>query len=170
MRKIFFEFRKNKMKSCKGFMLVELIVGVSILSLLLMSSVAVLGSLFKSNNYLGGQQQDIEEMSIALSFISKSIRMSNCGDDGDECSFSNSKIIMVGTGVGAERSFEFVSNQLVGSSGGTYLRNVTGRFYVPDDCPSNGLIPRVTITVSKIGNPNIKVQTTVSLRSGYNSE
>lgn len=183
---IFAKFMKRKKtKKQKGFLLVEAIVYIFVMSLLLVVILGSAGGYLKNRFSLKKDQQDIEEMSLAINELAKKIRMSNSTDDSVDYEFEAKKLTVSlneKKGLSLNASFDDDKNEFLcfteDDSNGVNgvvelikLDNVTGSFYykkVDDD--GDGIvdgIPLITIQIQKVGKPQTKMQTSVSQRGGY---
>lgn len=158
-------------KSRKGLTFIEVITVVFIFSLIILATMGIAGAYLKNRITIKKYQQNLEEMSLAINEMAKKIRMSNC-DTGGGCNFieGNNIEIMVTQNSGSSLTYSFKNNggeYYLERNGDGIMKDIEGRFYVVNS-GSDG-IPRITITMWKHDMEQAVVQTTVSMRGGYNS-
>lgn len=164
--------KRKKTKKQKGFLLVEAIVYIFVMSLLLVVILGSAGGYLKNRFSLKKDQQAIEEMSLAINEVAKRIRMSNCGKNGDKCTFDNNKLVVVENAGGDNLTLEFKEGSLKNGTD-IILKDIDteSKFYYKNgDDDSDGVvdgIPLITIQIQKAGKPQTKMQTSVSQRGGY---
>jgi len=164
------KFMKN-IKNKKGFLLIEAIIYIFVMSLLLVVILGSAGGYLKNRYSLKHYQQDMEEMSLTINELAKKVRMSNCGEDNNSCTFSDSKLGVVDnikSDDGTDSSWEihFDGTTLKDKSDYIILEDVEGGFFFKNGNPATE-IPLITIYIQKAGKPQTKMQTSVSQRSGY---
>lgn len=170
-------FKKLKIKNKKGLSLIELIVAIAVLSITVLAATAVSATYLKNRTSIKKYQANNEELSLALNFMSKDIRMSNCGENDSECALGNGgntdTITVKSSRTEKLITYRFnndgnLTRQVDGEEAAVMIGDVTGKFYVTDND-----IKRITIRIEKTATasvPAMTVQTTVSMRSGYNDE
>lgn len=154
-------FKKNK----KGLTLVETILAVAVLSITIMASTAVSSSYLRSRTSIKKYQANNEELSLALSYLAKDIRMSSSTANFN--GYTGSITIKNNTSsVNVVYIFNIGAKTLT-RDGIIVASNVTGEFYVSNNANYLKDIPNITIKIKKEGTPEMIVQTTVSMRSMY---
>ena len=144
----------------QGLSLIELIVGIAIFSITILASTAVAGAYLKGSLSLKKYQANNEELSLALNYISKDIRMSNT-----LTGVVASTISLKENSSPNSIKYEFRLGNLE-RNGIVIASNVNGRFAVRNAAQ----IPLITTVISKAnpgGGARMSVQTTTSMRSGY---
>jgi prepilin-type N-terminal cleavage/methylation domain-containing protein len=153
----------------QGLTLVETIVAIAVLSITIVASTAVSATYMKSRISIKKYQANNEELSVALNYLAKDIRMSSDlaadpASDGYKSSISLKNNTSDNSVV---YTFDDVAKTLTrdeDSAGAVLIaRNVEGVFWVR----SYTGIPRITILIKKEGIPEMIVQTTVSMRTKY---
>lgn len=147
-------------------------MAIAVLSITILASTAVSATYLRSRISIKKYQANNEELSVALNSMSKDIRMSN-GLSLTTTIGSSIKSISIRSNVtGNPIVYAFSGTSLTrtetisGSNVMTTIANgVTGNFYVFGNPAET--IPRITISITKDGVPGMTVQTTVSMRSGY---
>ena len=175
----------------KGMTLVELMISIFILTIIIMVSVSVAASYLKGRTKIKKYQANVEEMSLALNAIAKELRMSNCDDatycdlppvEGDEDS------IRVISNSGSQTQgimYGFSEGDLIRQAGSdppeTMLSDVAGKFHVSPgssescisgcssgNCCFASRVNKVTMTLRRSDQTGVVLETTVSMRGGYN--
>lgn len=149
-------FKKNK----KGMTLIEVTLAIAVLSITIMASTAVSVTYLKSRSNVKKYQSNNEELSMALNYLAKDIRMSSGNP------ISGQVLTLTNNATNENVRYEFIGAELKRNNI-TLSGDVTGAFRV-----SGGIIPRVTIRIQKnsIGILPMTVQTTVSMRTKYLDE
>jgi len=170
----------------------ETTVAIFVVTLMIMAAVSVAVLYIKGRRSTTNQQQNVEEMTLALNQLAKEIRMSNCDtNDSGDCDLLNASvgnkdsIKIINNVSNSSVKYEFKNDKLYKDSK-VMLSDVTGHFYVspgaasaigfPSGCSgasctsySAGNVKRITISiVSDKDGGAMTLQTTVSMRSGYN--
>lgn len=160
------KMKKIEIKNKSGLTLVEMIIAIAVLSITILASTAVSATYLKSRTSIKKYQANSEELSMAMNYLSKDIRMSNCTDGG--CNFLSDSIKIysntgsVDTPVPITYAFDAGAETLT-RNGAIVASNVRGTFYTT----SAAGIARITISLQKDGTPAMAVQTTVSMRNKY---
>ncbi len=164
MQKFLKKNKKSLPASRQGLTLVETVVAIAILSITILASTAVSSSYLRSRMSIKKYQANNEELSLALNYLSKDIRMSGGFSGGSYGSPILSMTLVNNAGEGSI-FYEFTGSELK-RNGAVVASNVTGAFYVLGDATT---IPRVTIRIQKetVGISPVSVQTTVSMRTKY---
>lgn len=141
----------------KGVSLVEVIVSIFIFSLMMISMIGIFVTILHKRADTHDMQQRTEEFSLVMSYMAKKIRTSELSPsttcDAFTCTFRDSVL-------NANVSFSFDAAAHTLKEGNTVIvSNVTGRF-----SPITTGMPRITIQLMAVGEPDTSVQTTVSLR------
>jgi hypothetical protein len=148
-----------------GLTLVETILAVAVLSITIMASTAVSSSYLRSRMSVKKYQANNEELSLALNYLAKDIRMSSSTANFN--GYTSTITIKNNTsGVNVEYVFNAGTKTLT-RDGVIVASNVTGEFYVSNNANYLKNIPKITIKIKKEGTPEMVVQTTVSMRSLY---
>lgn len=179
------------MENKKGMTIVELMISIFILTLMVVVSVSVAASYLKGRTKIKKYQSNIEEMSLALNLLAKEIRMSNC-DNSTYCDLPSSpeardsvEVINNSGSQSEGTTYSFSGGSLIRQVGnGTeerILDDVTGKFYVSpgssvrcisgcvsDECCFADQVNKITITIRKTDQTGVALETTVSMRGGYN--
>jgi Tfp pilus assembly protein PilV len=166
------KFKKNIMqkfwkKNKKGLTLVETILAVAVLSITIMASTAVSSSYLRSRMSIKKYQANNEELSLALNYLAKDIRMSSKMIDSDG-KFDSIAIKNNASGTHIVYAFNSAAKTLTRDNI-VVANNVTGKFHVKNNSTATS-IPIITIKIKKEGTPEMVVQTTVSMRSKYVDE
>jgi len=164
------KFMKN-IKNKKGFLLIEAVMYIFVMSLLLVVILGSAGGYLKNRYSLKHYQQDMEEMSLTINELAKKVRMSNCGESNNDCTFSNFELGVFDNIKNADGSYslwkiKFESGNLIDDAGHIILENVKGEFFFKNG-DTVTQIPLITISIQKTDKPQTKMQTSVSQRSGY---
>jgi len=181
---------KKLNKNYKGLTLIEAVINIYVYTILIMVCMAVSISYIKIRIQLRQSQLAVEEISLEMNQMTKYFRMQECSDAPGAWAFpANSRCIVYG-GSGAvtwnfvntkdaTTPFVFVtwgSTSVLNDAGGIpILENVGGTFLATNDNGSVGValkIPLITIRMWKYNKdgtkmPGTDVQTSVSMRSGY---
>lgn len=146
--------------------LVEMIIAIAVFSIIILASTAVSATYLTSRTSIKKYQANSEELSVAMNYLAKDIRMSNCMDGAcDFSSLPNSfKIYNNDTGLPIIYTFKAADKTLT-RNGDIIISNVTGKFYAINTGANQ--IARITISMQKDGVPAMLVQTTVSMRNKY---
>ena len=141
------------------------------MSLLLVVILGSAGGYLKNRYSLKHYQQDMEEMSLIINELAKKVRMSNCGEDNNSCTFLASELGVVDNiksddGTDSSWGIYFDGTTLKDKSDHIILEDVEGGFFFKNEKPATE-IPLITISIQKAGKPQTKMQTSVSQRSGY---
>lgn len=148
----------------RGLSLIELLFGMAIFSITILASVAVSGAYLKGSLSLKKYQANNEELSLALNYVSKDIRMSNTLTPTTN-GVRNSIALKENSGAAVNVTYNFVGGNLE-RNGQIIASGVNGQFYVVNAAQ----IPLITVVISKTnpsGGIRTSVQTTTSMRSGY---
>ena len=178
-------------KNRKGMTIVELMISIFILTLIIMVSVSVATSYLKGRTKIKKFQSNIEEMSLTLNSLAKELRMSNC-DNATYCdlpsSESDKSSIKLISNAGSQTegvTYSFsggnLNRQIGGNSPEVMLSNVAGTFHVApgatvscisgcvsSNCCFSNRVNRITITLRRNDQTSVILETTVSMRGGYN--
>ncbi|MEI7426205.1 MAG: hypothetical protein WCK16_04775 [Candidatus Moraniibacteriota bacterium] len=164
MQKFWKKNKKSLPAGRKGLTLVETILAVAVLSITIMASTAVSSSYLRSRMSIKKYQANNEELSLALNYLAKDIRMSHTNGVASPDEY-RADIYPINNSTTALVEYKFNSgNKTLTRNGIVIASNVTGNFYVANNTKG---IPRITITIKKEGTPEMVVQTTVSMRSMY---
>ncbi len=159
------------MKNKKGITFIEAIINIYIYSLLISICATVSVAYIKTRIFIRQKQQAIEEISLTINEMAKTLRMSSACDDGncfgtDDVELKRIKKKKNEAG-GGNAEYEISGNNLKSGSF-IMLEKVDGNFSVtrPDG------IPLITIELWKLDKTNVeipgtRVRTSVSLRSRY---
>jgi len=150
---------KKITKNSRGLSIIEMMVAIFVFAVTISTSMAVAATYLKGSSALKIYQENNEELSLALNYISKDIRMSNSLSANPG---SNSKITLTSNAGSSALMYEFSANELK-RAGAPIARDVSGSFYVRN----NTDIPLITVVMWKNNHPDFSVETTVSMRSGY---
>lgn len=164
MQKFWKKNKKSLPAGRQGLTLVETILAVAVLSITIMASTAVSSSYLRSRMSIKKYQANNEELSLALNYLAKDIRMSSSTAVFN--GYTNTITIKNNTS-GKEVVYQFPSNNTLTRDSVIVASNVTGAFYVRNNSSLTANIPTITIKIKKIGTPEMVVQTTVSMRSMY---
>jgi type II secretory pathway component PulJ len=166
--------QKNWKKNKKGLTLVETVLAIAVLSITIMASTAVSSSYLRSRMSIKKYQANNEELSLALNYLAKDIRMSST--NVSTANEDTSEIKLINNTSKNEVIYKFNNNSsktLTRKEGAgpdspvIVASNVEGKFYVSNNFYTKKNIPKITITIKKIGTPEMVVQTTVSMRANY---
>ncbi|HAI74321.1 MAG TPA: hypothetical protein DCS28_03205 [Candidatus Moranbacteria bacterium] len=167
--------QKFKIKDKKGLTLVEMIIAIAVLSITILASTAVSATYLTSRMSIKKYQANSEELSMAMNFLAKDIRMSNCPVAASTCVLPNatasSTITIYNNATGGLITYAFNStNSTLTRKAGSgnavpIISNVTGAFYARNIDADQ--IARITIRLQKTGTPSMAAQTTVSMRNKY---
>jgi len=152
MKKMIKKLVKNK----KGLSLIEVMVAIFVFSIIITVSMAVATMYLKGSLTIKKYQENSEELSLAMNYISTDIRMSSLVSP-----VSTSNLNLTNNN-GDSVTYAFSGGGLT-RNGSMIIDKVSGSFYVIN---SNG-IPRVTIAMWKTNYTDFSVETTISMRSGY---
>ena len=155
MQKITKKINKNS----RGLSIIEMMVAIFVFAVTISTSMAVAATYLKGSSALKKYQENSEELSLAMNYVSKDIRMSNSLSANPG---SNSKITLTSNTGSSALNYEFLGNELKRDNA-PIARDVSGSFYVRN----SGGIPLVTVVMWKNNHPDFSVETTVSMRSGY---
>ncbi len=159
------KWKKNR----QGLTLIETVVAISILSIVILASTAVSSTYLRSRVSIKKYQANNEELSLALNYLAKDIRMSggNPGASSDTITLTNNI-----SGKSVVYTFNNGNKTLTRNENGAgdvvVAGNVSGAFFVANAALTS--IPRVTIRIQKQGTPEMTVQTTVSMRTNYKDQ
>ena len=150
-------------KKKDGLTLIEMLVAIFVFSITIAASMAVAATYLKSSYAIKKYQENSEELSSALNYISKDIRMSNTLSDSSGNGI-NASINLTPNSESASVSYAFDNSQnILSKEGNPIISNIGGYFYIKN----YSAIPSITIVIWKKNFPGFPVQTTVSMRSGY---
>jgi prepilin-type N-terminal cleavage/methylation domain-containing protein len=175
MQKFWQKNKKHLASNSRGLTLIEMVLAIAVLSITILASTAVSATYLNGRIKIKKYQANNEELSMALNFMSKDIRMSNelasattIGSPITLISIksnvnSNDIVYQFATVAGVN----VLQRTEAGGTPTTITSGVTGSFYVLGDPAIT--IPRITIRIQKetSGISPVSVQTTVSMRSGY---
>jgi len=177
----------------KGFILIEMVVVALIFAIVMGAAIGVFATAFKLQRYNLAYQQLLNQVSYAMEYMERSIRMAmenngtcsfsspNCAGKNNYCNISGSNSIRFVDYKNRCQTFTLSNQQIrsnnsgIFSGAGFYLtsddfRVTMLRFNISGDAA--GSQPRVTIVMqieSKaatiLSKPKIKIQTTVSQRN-----
>lgn len=160
---------KNKIKSLNkkillssnvGLTLIEVMVAISVFSIVLLGSVGVMVTGVTTRHALKKQQQSVEDFSIAINLMAKRMRMS----DITTTTGSNASVSMTDNidGVTAY-TYTFDSSNYTLKLGSDILaNNVLGSFFVSATDPK---FVTISIKMADDSSDKTRVQTTVSTRA-----
>lgn len=173
MRETKMAIKKVFSRKYSGLSLMELMLYIAIMSILVLTSMAVAVSYINGRRNIKTYQQNVEEMSLVINDMAKKLRMSNCGEDEDECTMPEGESNSIGAIDNVSKlsfgyTFDNSSLELRDRDGNVVLDKVEGSFVVAHSPNSSGGgIPLITIKIWKDGKPETLIQTSVSQRSGY---
>lgn len=165
----------------KGLTFIETMLAIGVLSITIMASSAASATYLKSRISIKKYQASNEEMSLALNYLAKDIRMSGptadlVSNNEPHSNLRYIKIVNNETGNEITYTFDVSSKKLtrreVDASGSSttieLATEVLGQFYIYN-ATSTGSIPRITIEIEKTATdiPVVPIQTTVSMRTNY---
>lgn len=168
------------MTGSKGFTLVEMLIVVLIFSIVIGAAVGVFVSAIKIQKYNLTYQQLLNQVSYAMEYMSRAVRMAakddgTCGFSGENYKVSdgNRKIEFRNyKGECQEFYWDTDTNQLVSSSALTSddFEITSLNFIVVGASDSDNIQPRVTISMQVQGKgsgyqPKVNIQTTISQRN-----
>ena len=175
----------NKVKNYKGLTLMETIINIYIYVLLILVCVTVSVAYIKSRSTIRQTQQAVEELSLTMNEMAKKIRMSSCVFT-DPIWNDNRCIYFVyntyGIGIkpndgGANLEYQLNKDSHTLKVGGDLMmEDVGGEFSATNAGFGTDMIPLVTIKLWKFKKgttteiPGTRIQTSVSMRSGYSIE
>jgi prepilin-type N-terminal cleavage/methylation domain-containing protein len=166
MKKFLKKNRKNRTAGRQGLTLVETIVAIAVLSITIVASTAVSATYMRSRTSIKRYQANNEEISMALNYLAKDIRMSS----GSPTLGLGQSIDLINNASGetVRYSFNATNRTLTRREAGdtsVIATNVSGSFFVAGEN-----IKRITIRIQKQGTPEMTVQTSVSMRTKYLDE
>ncbi len=147
----------------KGLSLIEVEVSMIVFIIIMTSAVGVFANLVKKHTEIKKIQQHTEELSLAMAYMTKKIRMSTITASGD-CTVTSCKVHDHATDADVTFTFNATNHTLeektlaVGTT--VIAEDVSGGFVA-----SSGLIPIVTMYMMMPGHTETSVQSSVSLRS-----
>lgn len=147
----------------KGVSFIEVMVAMFIFTVMITSMMSVFLTLLHKRSEARDAQQQTEEFSLAMSYMSKKIRTSSLAAAAD-CDTSSCKVHDNNTD--ADVTFSFSGGDLTETTGTglvSIVSGVSGGFVATN--ADTGKIPRIMMSIMATGKPETAVQTTVSLRS-----
>jgi prepilin-type N-terminal cleavage/methylation domain-containing protein len=144
----------------RGLTLIEMLVAIFVFSVTIAASMAVAATYLKGSTAIKKYQENNEELSSALNYISKDIRMSNTLSVSRDGRFDS---ISLTPNSGSQPVTYAFNNNNLEKDDQAIISNVSGFFYVKNY--SN--IPSITIVIWKKNFSGFPVETTVSMRSSY---
>jgi prepilin-type N-terminal cleavage/methylation domain-containing protein len=164
INKLFMKNNKKYLNRSSGLTLIEVIVAISVFSIVLLGSVGVMVSGITTRHALKKQQQTMEEFSTAINLMAKRIRMSTLVTAG------GGPFPGIKTGISVKDNNDSITYTYLFDSGTKRLllgsevlaNNVVGSFYVSANDPK-----AITISMKMADDSSNKtrIQTTVSTRS-----
>ena len=158
---------KNRKKNSHGFAgltLMELVVVIGVFSITMMATMATFSAYYKNRKAIKRFQESNEEISLALNYLTKDIRMSNCNKAECGCSAGGHESLSVSfcDNIGdATVTYQLDGTNLT-RNGEVIATDVGGNFYASD-----GEIKRYTLSIWKKDQTDRPFQSTVSARGGY---
>ncbi len=149
-------------KKKSGLTLIEMLVAIFVFSVTIAASMAVAATYLKSSYAIKKYQENSEELSLALNYISKDIRMSNALGGANNGKVASINLTPNSESTPVSYAFDNNSNVLT-KNGSPIVNNINGYFYIKNF----SAIPSITIIIWKKNFSGFPVQTTVSMRSGY---
>lgn len=154
----------------------ELIIAIAIFSIITVSSFGIFASILKNGSSAKSMQQGLEDMSLAMDYIVKSVRFSSysSGTVGSSTELFSVKINQSNTVV--QYCFNLSTNKLIENGGLACSDTIVGAKIIAEDVRGHFVIKRmrndaisdytttVTIFMQKVGMTGTKVQSTVTLR------
>ncbi len=153
------EIAKKTNKNSKGLSIIEMLVAIFVFAVTISTSMAVAATYLRGSFAIKEYQENSEELSLALNYVSKDIRMSNSLNAG---SGKVSKIELINNTDNISLEYVFDGNNFK-RAGQIIANDVSGSFYVRN----NSGIPLITMAIWKNNHPEFSAETTVSMRSGY---
>jgi prepilin-type N-terminal cleavage/methylation domain-containing protein len=145
----------------KGVTLVEVLVSIFIFSIMIASMTGIFATMIRKRSEIKQMQQRTEELSLAVNYIAKKVRMSTY--KGDVCSSASCTVLdnSLDKKVTFSISGDVLKEQAESGAPVSIMAGVSGGF----DIQSSDRVPRITIRLFAKDKPETSVQTTVSLRS-----
>lgn len=184
--------KEGKIKTCKGFTFLEVIVAVAIFSLLMVAVSGIFGNAFKSYRNTQAIQKDMENAQFAMNQVAKILRESEIVDSNATNPSNFVTIYDPSQGICIKYRFNSDKLQSASKSAGVVSASdcelpswnpssfsditsgyVTGNFGVVKSDPDNKIVGRITVSMevcatagcSGSSKDRARIQTTVSLRS-----
>jgi len=177
----FFSLFAFRFKFKRGFTLIEMIVAVSIFTVVMVSGVGALISMIDANRKAQSLRTVMDNLNFALENITRSMRVGSdyhCGEFGDlsaplDCDGGGSSIAFTNSN-GNRVIFRFIGNRIEKSEdlGESYI-SITApeividelRFFVKGTAENDGLQPKVLVIVRGTAGDTEKVSTTFNLQT-----